>query len=120
MYKKQLIEKFGEELACKYLKKNNYNILDRNFNCIQGEIDIVAYDIENREMVFIEVKTRTNFNYGFPSEAVNKFKQKHILNSAKYYLFCKKIENVYIRIDVIEIIINKGVHKLNHLKNVIS
>lgn len=119
MYKKKEVGNFGENLACKYLQKNNYNIVERNFNCMQGEIDIIAYDSLNKELVFFEVKTRTNFNYGFPAEAVNKLKQRHIKNTIKYYLYSKKINNMYIRIDVIEIVINKNNYKLNHLKAVI-
>ena len=119
MYEKQAIGKMGEELACKYLISNNYKLLERNFRCRQGEIDVIAFDIKSGEVVFFEVKTRTNFNYGFPSEAVNEIKIKHIINSIKYYLYCKNVENVFVRIDVIEIVINKGKYKLNHLKGVI-
>ncbi|MBR3674461.1 MAG: YraN family protein [Clostridia bacterium] len=121
MYEKQTIGKFGENVTCKYLKNNEYQILDRNFRCNQGEIDIIAYDLNTKEIVFFEVKTRTSFDYGFPSEAVNKIKQKHILNTAKYYLYCKKIENSFVRIDVIEVVIdvNNVKYKLNHLKGVI-
>ena len=121
MYDNQKIGKFGEDAACKYLEKNNYKIVERNFCCRQGEIDIVAFDIKNDELVFVEVKTRTSFNYGFPSEAVNKNKQRHILNSVKYYMYCKGLEDRFIRIDVIEIVIDmKNVrYKLNHLKGVL-
>ncbi len=121
MYDKQTIGKLGENISCDYLEDNNYKILDRNFNCRQGEIDIVAYDIKNNEVVFFEVKTRTSFNFGFPSEAVNNLKQKHILNSVKYYLYCKGLEDSFIRIDVIEIMVDIEHHryKLNHLKGVL-
>lgn len=121
MLSKQTIGRFGEDVACDYLEKNDYKILDRNFKCRQGEIDIVGYDKINNEVVFFEVKSRTNFNYGFPSEAVNKLKQKHILDSAKYYLYCKGLEDCFVRIDVIEIVIDLDniKYKLNHLKAVI-
>ncbi len=119
MYKKHLIGVTGEELTCKYLTFNNYKIMERNFRCRQGEIDVIAFDEKSRELVFFEVKTRTNFNYGFPSEAVNKVKKKHIIECAKYYLYCKNMENAFVRIDVIEIVINKEKYKLNHLKGVI-
>ena len=121
MIEKKTLGSFGENIACEYLEKNEYKIVDRNFNCRQGEIDIVAYDKLSNEIVFIEVKTRTSFSYGFPSEAVNKMKQRHIINTAKYYLYCKKLEDYYIRIDVIEIVIDKEnkKYKLNHLKAVI-
>lgn len=120
MYVKQTIGKFGEKVTCEYLEKNNYKVIDKNFRCSWGEIDVIAYDIKNNEVVFFEVKTRTNFNYGFPSEAVNKIKQKHILNSAKYYLYCKGLEDKFVRFDVIEIVIDTlhYKYKLNHLNNV--
>ena len=118
MYKKQSIGKFGEDISCKYLKKNGYNVIERNFNCIQGEIDIIAFDIIKKEIVFIEVKTRTNFNYGFPSDSVNKNKMSHMKRSIEYYVYKRKLENFYMRIDVIEVILNKGKYKLNHLKDV--
>ncbi len=119
MYEKQVIGKYGENLVCKYFEENDYKILDRNFKCNQGEIDIIVFDYSCKEIVFCEVKTRTNFNYGFPSEAVNKIKQKHMISSAKYYLYRNGLENMFVRFDVIEVVINKGRYKLNHLKNVL-
>lgn len=121
MIGKKLLGKWGENVACDYLEKDNYKIIDRNFNCRQGEIDIIAYDRLNNEIVFVEVKTRTSFNYGVPSEAVNQMKQNHILNCVKYYLYYNKLENCFIRIDVIEIVIDKTnkKYKLNHLKAVL-
>ncbi len=121
MYTKQAIGKFGEDVSCDYLVKSNYKIIERNFRCRQGEIDIVAYDNKNNEIVFVEVKTRTDFKFGFPSEAVNVVKQRHILNSAKYYLYCNRMENRYVRLDVIEVVVDASHYryKLNHLKNVL-
>ena len=119
MYEGKALGNDGENLACKYLENNEYDIMERNFKCTQGEIDIVAYDRQNKEIVFIEVKTRTNFNYGFPSEAVNKLKQRHILESVKYYLYCKGLEDSFVRFDVIEIVVRGMEYKLNHLKGVI-
>lgn len=118
MYSKREIGNKGENLACRYLIKSKYKIVERNFRCRQGEIDVIAYDNESMELVFFEVKTRTNFYYGLPSEAVNMQKKRHIMNSIKYYLYCNKIEDIFIRIDVIEIVFYKGCYKLNHLKNI--
>lgn len=115
MYFKQTIGKFGEDTACIYLKNNNYKILDRNFRSKQGEIDIIALSPQ-KELIFIEVKTRNNINYGFPCEAVNKYKKQHILNCAKYYIFLKKFKNIDIRFDIIEIYLNKNKIHLNHIK----
>jgi len=66
MYFKQSIGKLGEDIACLYLEKNNYKIIKRNFRCKQGELDIIAFNLK-KELIFIEVKTRNNINYGFAS-----------------------------------------------------
>ena len=79
MYINQQIGKLGEDLACKYLKENKYTIIERNFNCKQGEVDIIAYDTYRNELVFLEVKTRFNLVYGRPSEAVSKVKTLYFL-----------------------------------------
>lgn len=110
------IGQFGEEEVCKYLDKNNYNIICRNFLSRNGEIDIIAKDKD--EYVFIEVKTRMSKKYGNPVEAVNYNKRKHILSSAKYYIFKNSLENKNIRFDIIEVYINKKDILINHIKNV--
>ena len=118
MLNKREFGNIGENIACKYLEEQNYKIIERNFSCRQGEIDIIAKDIVKNEYVFIEVKTRSNFCYGKPIDAVNDFKQKHILKSTKYYMHIHKLENVFVRFDVIEIYLVGHKYKLKHLKQV--
>lgn len=118
MYERHVIGRSGEDIAVKYLLENNYKIIERNFTCRQGEIDIIVKD--KNEMVFIEVKTRTNKNYGEPIDAVTYYKQKHILKSVQYYLYKRKLEDVFIRIDVIEVIKKEEKYYINHIKNAIS
>lgn len=117
MYLKHEIGKIGEDLASKYLEAAGYTIIERNFMARQGEIDIIAKD--KKELVFIEVKTRTSDIYGKPVEAVNTQKQKHLLNTIKYYLYSKHLENEFIRIDVIEVYFNNDTYKINHIKQII-
>jgi putative endonuclease len=117
---KQQRGKAGEDLACKYLEKNNYKIIERNFYCRQGEIDIIAEDKNTKEFVFIEVKTRTNLHYGRPAEGVDSKKQKHIYNAGEYYLYKNKLKKFGIRIDVIEIYIKDNSYKVNHIKQAIT
>lgn len=118
MYIRHNLGQIGEDVAEIYLLKNNYKIIERHFNCRQGEIDIIAKD--KNELVFIEVKTRTNQKYGSPIDAITYYKKKHILNSVKYYLYFKKLENVFVRIDVIEVYQRKDGFLVNHIKDAIS
>ncbi len=110
------IGRFGEKLAEKYLVKNNYKIVEKNFRCKFGEIDIVAF--YKKELIFIEVKTRTNNKYGTGINSIDKNKEKHLYKTAEYYLYNKKI-NIGIRIDAIEITLNKGLVSIKHYKNII-
>lgn len=118
MYIKQEIGKLGEDIAVHYLKQKGYKILDRNFECRQGELDIIALD--KKETVFIEVKTRTSNKYGTPSEAVNKVKQKHILQTIKYYLYTRNLSDEFVRIDVIEVYIKDNIYRVNHIKQALE
>ena len=108
MQNKIELGKYGENIAVQYLKQKNYKIITQNFRCKQGEIDIIAEEKKNKEIVFIEVKTRTNLNYGVASEAVNNIKINHIYKTAQYYILKNKIQNKSIRIDVIEIYITNS------------
>lgn len=107
----------GENLATEYLEKQGYTILERNFYCKQGEIDIIAKD--KNEIVFIEVKSRSNKLFGIPSEAVTKQKIKHLFRTARYFLYKNKIINEYIRFDVVEILIKSGKFNINHIKQIV-
>lgn len=103
----------GERIALRYLIKKGAEILEKNYKIKSGEIDIIA-KLDN-ELVFIEVKSRSNLNYGYPAEAVNYKKIKKILNVAKYYLLINNLQNVPIRFDVLEIYFNE--RKINHIIN---
>lgn len=107
--------KYGEEKAVDYLKNLDCKILARNFSCKQGEIDIIAKD--KNELVFFEVKTRNNVNYGRPVDAVNNFKQRHIVDAAKYYLYRNNLDNEFIRFDVIEVYLKNNKVFINQISN---
>lgn len=117
MYFKKKFGKEGEDYATSYLEEQGYKILERNFACKTGEIDIIAE--ENGTIIFIEIKSRTNLEYGLPSEAVTEAKLKHIYRSAEYYLMKKHLYNIDTRIDVIEIYKYNNKYTLNHLKQVV-
>jgi len=117
MYERHILGKNGEEAAEEYLKKKGYNIIERNFRSKVGEIDIIALD-ENY-IVFIEIKTRSNVEYGLPSEAVTERKIKHIYRTAQYFLYSRNLENENARIDVIEVYNKNNQYHINHLKQVV-
>lgn len=119
MYFKQVTGKFGEDLACEYLKKLNYIIIERNFSCYQGEIDIIAKDTSKNELVFVEVKTRTSFNYGSPIDAVDKHKQNHLFKACQYYLYHYRLYHLFVRVDVIEVFIHNHIPHIRHVKQVL-
>lgn len=75
---------YGEELACKYLKKLGYKILERNYRIRGGEIDIVCKDKDT--LVFVEVKTRYTREFGSPADAMTFWKIKALLKTAKFYI----------------------------------
>lgn len=106
----------GEQLATEFLKKKKYKILERNFKNKIGEIDIIAR--LKKQIVFVEVKTRSSLQFGNPSEAVNSHKQYKIRQVAECYLMQKKIEDSDIRFDVIEVLEEDNGYKVvNHLEN---
>jgi putative endonuclease len=93
--------RLGEKLACAHLSKHGYKIIETNFRCAHGEIDIVAR--QRHTLVFVEVKCRRNRGFGLPVEAVTAGKQKKMVAAAFYYLQSHPQENENWRIDVVSI-----------------
>lgn len=91
-----------EALAAAFLKKQGYRILEQNFRCRLGEIDLIARD--GSALVFIEVKYRKSSAYGNPAEAVDSRKQQKICKVADYYRMKHRIpEGQACRFDVVAI-----------------
>ena len=116
------IGKLGEDVACKFLKKEGYRIVARNKHESHKEIDIIA---SNKEyIVFVEVKTRSVeddlFNpYGTPASAVTFSKQSKLISAARSYLRENQTDKQP-RMDVVEVYLKKGtknVLKVNHFEN---
>lgn len=98
---------FGEESACRFLRKNGYKIIDRNYNTPQGEIDIVAR--LKSIVLFVEVRTRSSNEFAEPWESVGYRKQKHLRLAAKMYIQEKAIFDAEFRFDVISITLSDAV-----------
>ncbi len=107
----------GEKIAKFYLTINNFQILKTNFRYRFGEIDIIAQ--KGKCIHFVEVKTRVN-DYIEAREAIDKNKQKHILNCAEFYIYKNQIENMCIEFDAIEVYIKENSLKINYIKQIIE
>ena len=79
----------GEDLAVDYLTNQNFEIIERNYHYGHGEIDIIAK--EKDILVFVEVKTRKNLEFGPPELSITKNKQRQIRRIAEAYLYEKEI-----------------------------
>lgn len=105
----------GERLAANFLKNKGYLILDTNWRFEKKEIDIIAAD--QGSIVFIEVKTRTNFNYGFPEEAVTESKKAFLKMAAQSYYEQKEMHQS-IRFDIISILLrNNAALEILHVED---
>lgn len=108
----------GEDIAASFLTKRGYHILERNFRCKGGEVDIVARDPQDKYLVFVEVKTRRDLSYGVPQLAVNHFKQRQISKAALTWLSKKLLHDSNARFDVIAILLDDdGRHSIDHIVN---
>jgi putative endonuclease len=95
----QNLGRYGEDLACRELKRRGYRIIERRARCRLGEIDIVAWD--GPVLVFIEVKARRGDRFGSPFEAVDWRKQKKIIKLAQMYTARRRLHSVEVRFDIV-------------------
>lgn len=97
--------KKGEEMAVAFLKEKKYIILALNWRSKHGEIDIICQ--QDKTIVFVEVKTRTNTKFGYPEEAVSAHKQKMMIQTADAFLETLHSYEA-IRYDIIAIRMNRN------------
>ena len=102
----------GEAQAAQWLSERGYEILERNFTCRGGELDLVARDPDGM-LVFVEVKARENTRFGDPIEAITPAKVRSILTAARVYCMQHRCFSAPIRFDVIVIL--RG--KIRHIPN---
>ena len=96
---KLLLGKEGERVAERYLQKKGYKLIERNYRCPLGELDLIVLD--RRVIVFVEVKTRTGHGFGSPLEAVESRKQRKMIQVAQFFLAEKKLQQRDARFDVV-------------------
>ena len=112
---KRLVGEYGEVIASRYLRRHGYIILEGNYKCKFGEIDIIAED--RKYVCFVEVKTRSENMKYLPSDAVDAVKRAKIIASSQLYLM-NYDERCQPRFDIIEAFFeNDEPVKINHIEN---
>ena len=105
----------AEALAVSYLKGRKYKILETNYRCRCGEIDIIARD--GSVLVFVEVKARRSTTYGPPQLSVTPFKQRQISKAALTYLCRNRLTGVDARFDVLALLLREDQPVIEHIKD---
>lgn len=107
----------GERLAAEFLRGHGHKILYRNFRAPHGgEIDLVCRDRRHDELVFVEVKTRSDEEFGRPLQAVNRRKRRLILRGAMTWLRMLDMPDITFRFDVVEVLMHEP-PEIRHIEN---
>ncbi len=101
---RQEVGKLGEKLAQKFLKKKGYHIRETNFHCPRVEIDIIAR--QGDYLVFVEVRTKSNLDFGTPEESITQAKKEKLIASSLAYINTHQNLPSLWRIDVVAIEVN--------------
>jgi putative endonuclease len=118
---KQQIGRRGEDLACAELVRQGLEVVDRNWRCSLGEIDIVAVEVGDCgvTLVFCEVKCRTGLGFGHPLEAITFAKMQTLRQLAAHWLRQHRVTVTGIRLDAIGVVMLPGQEpSLTHVKAV--
>ncbi|MEW6448418.1 MAG: YraN family protein [Bacillota bacterium] len=116
--KRKRLGETAEAFAVNFLKRKGYRILAQNYRCRYGEIDIVALD--NRVLVFIEVRAKGSAAFGLPQESVGRRKQKKLREVARHYLATEREKGTVCRFDVVAVqydVENQKVKTIEHIEN---
>ncbi len=106
MHARTLLGRSGEDVAAELYRRRGFRVIDRNFRCREGEIDLVAR--RGNLLVFCEVKTRSSAHWGQPSEAVGFRKQARYRTLAARWLRAHRTSRVSVRFDVVSVIVRDG------------
>jgi len=106
--------KKGEELAVNHLQKQGYDIIERNYRFDKAEVDIIAK--QHSTLAVIEVKTRSNTDFGNPQDFVKPKQIKNLVKAIDRYITDNRLD-VEVRFDIIAIIKGKNQFDIKHIKN---
>lgn len=104
---KDVLGRRGEDLACAHLTRLGWQVVERNWRCREGELDVVARDVDGT-VVFVEVKTRRTDAFGDPAEAVSAVKARRLRVLATRWLLAHPSGPAPLRFDVVSIVLATG------------
>ena len=115
---KKLFGHYGEKIALRYLQQKHFEVIEQNFSCKWGEIDLIA--IKNNKIYFIEVKTRSSLRKGRPELAVRRKKFLTLTRVCYIYLGKYQLHNYAWQIDVLSILYNRNqqIARIRHFPNI--
>jgi len=115
---RKILGKSGEDLAAEYLEQHGFEIILRNVRNKIGELDIVA--TKGKQIVIVEVKTKTGLGRGTPEEMVNPQKQRKLIRTAQLFLLERELLDHPWRIDVVAIRMQGSTSEILHLENAVE
>ena len=114
--RRHVLGAYGEALAANFLQDQGYEIIERNWRCREGELDLIAR--ENDSWVFVEVKTRRSTSADSGFEAIDEIKQQKMRRAIREWCRLREIASLKLRIDAISVFINGSTIRFEHLKQV--
>ena len=120
MLSKKQLGYLGEDISEIFLVKKGYSILKRNYRCKLGEIDLIAKN--KNKIIFFEVKTRTNLNFGYPEESVNNLKVLKLKKLAIFFAVSENMGDLDMQFDVISINLwqTRFLDNIKNIKNILE
>ena len=118
MDKRKQTGRRGEEIAASYLTEKGYKILERNWSCVSGELDIIVE--QNDTLVFVEVRTRRGNRFGTAEESITPAKQVRLVELAQTYLQESATVPRSWRIDVVAVQLGSGLPQIDHIENAVG
>ena len=111
---------WGERIAREHIEKLGYQVIETNFRCHEGEIDIIAQ--EGEQLVFVEVRTRRSLDFGSPEESITVSKKKKLIEVANAYLQSHEGLSSWWRIDVVAVELGPGsiVSRVELIQNAVN
>ncbi len=118
---RQHVGQIGEKTAREHLEKLGYTIVETNYRCPLGEIDIIAR--EKGTVVIVEVRTRTGLAFGVPEESITADKSRRLHRLALHYLKSVYGRDIPCRIDMVAVMLDRATHavvKICHIQNILA